>query len=145
MHRKANGHSADELPYKANLGVVGSYINVFITVIALMASFYVALYPIGGPYLDPELFFQAYLAAPFLIFLYFIWKIYSWFKRPEDRPMWVPLHKIDIYSGMREELLAVCGPNASEEARRGSIQERVEERRNRTAKDKIMAVVRNII
>ena len=145
MYRKHAGRSTDELPYRANLGVIGSYINVLISVIALMAQFYVALYPIGGPNLDPTAFFQSYLAGPFLVFLYFIWKIWSWFKRPEDRPMWVPLDKIDIWTGMRPELLAVIGPDASEEARRGSIQETVEERKNRTTGQKIMNVIHNII
>ena len=59
--------------------------------------------------------------------------------------MWVPLDKIDIWTGMRPELLAVIGPDASEEARRGSIQETVEERKNRTTGQKIMNVIHNII
>jgi amino acid transporter len=100
--RAANGRSVSDLPYKANCGVWGSYICVLICVCGLMGQFYVALYPVGGPNLDPELFFQLYLAGPLLIFLYLIWKGYSWFKVPSHRRMWVDLSQVDIYTGMRE-------------------------------------------
>ncbi|KAF2675228.1 AAT family amino acid transporter [Microthyrium microscopicum] len=134
MAWKANGHSVDELPFKAKFGVIGSWICLFINVIALMAQFYVALYPVGGPYLSASLFFQAYLAGPFLIFLYFIWKVYSWFKRPEDRPLWVAIKNIDVYTGMRE---------TTDEMRRESIAA-MELRKNQTMKEKFMNFVHNI-
>ena len=67
-----------------------------------MGQFYVALYPIGGPNLDVALFFQLYLAGPLLVFLYLIWKTYSWFFVPSHRRMWVKISDIDIYSGMRD-------------------------------------------
>jgi amino acid transporter len=86
-----------------------------------MAQFYVALYPVGGPNLDPSSFFQAYLAGPFLIFLYFIWKGYSWFYRPSDRPLWVAIKNIDIYTGMRDNQLSISGPSVSPEERRASV------------------------
>ncbi|TVY82640.1 putative amino-acid permease P7G5.06 [Lachnellula suecica] len=120
---KAAGHSTDELPFKAAFGIWGSYICLFINIIALMAQFYTALYPIGGPYLTANLFFQAYLAGPFLIALYLGWKIYSWFVRPEDRPFYVKIRDIDIYSGMRAEQVYISGPNVSEEDRRRNLAE----------------------
>ncbi|KAL2214621.1 putative general amino-acid permease GAP1, partial [Sarocladium strictum] len=101
MAWKAQGHTLDELPYKAATGVWGSYICVLINVLAFLGQTYVALYPVGGSP-DPNAFFQAYLAAPLAIFLYLSWKIYSWFYYPEHRAIWVPIKKIDIYSGMRE-------------------------------------------
>jgi amino acid transporter len=94
---------------------------LLINVLSLIAQFYVALYPVGGPNLDPTAFFQAYLAGPFLIFLYFVWKIYSWFKRPSDRPLWVSIKNIDIYTGMRDNQLSISGPSVSPEERRASI------------------------
>jgi amino acid transporter len=41
---KHHGHSVDELPYKAQFGVAGSYFGVFLVCICLVATFYVALY-----------------------------------------------------------------------------------------------------
>jgi amino acid transporter len=105
----ANGHSVDELPFRAAFGVWGSYICVLITVLALIGQFYVALYPVGGPNLDPETFFKLYLAGPFLLILYLIWKVYSWFYRPSDRPLYVKIKDIDIYTGMRHDQLLVRG------------------------------------
>lgn len=67
-----------------------------------MAQFYVALYPIGGPNLNASNWFQDYLAGPLLVFLYFVWKVYSWFVQPQDRPLFIRTKDIDIYTGMSE-------------------------------------------
>lgn len=123
MYRAANGHSVDELPFKAAFGIYGSYVCLLINVLSLIAQFYVALYPVGGPNLDPKTFFQAYLAGPFLIVLYLFWKIYSWFYRPADRPFYVKIKDIDIYTGMRDGQQGISGQGVSEEDRRASIAE----------------------
>ncbi|KAG9683725.1 AAT family amino acid transporter, partial [Aureobasidium melanogenum] len=99
---KHNGHSLDELPYQASAGLWGSYFVILISVIALMAQFYVALYPVGGGNLDATTWFQDYLAGPLLVFLYLVWKVYSWFVQPADRPLFIRTKDIDIYSGMSE-------------------------------------------
>lgn len=75
---------------------------MLISVIALIAQFYVALYPIGGPNLDASTWFQLYLAGPLLVFLYLVWKVYSFFTRPADRPLFVRIKDIDIHTGMRQ-------------------------------------------
>jgi len=141
---KANGHSLDELPYKASFGVYGSYICVLINAVALIAQFYVALYPVGGPNLDTATFFQLYLAGPLLIFLFLAWKIYSWFKRPADRPLFIRLKDIDIYTGMRESQYAVSGEGVDPEMRRSSIQDRMDAKQKKGPKDHVMGVVRSI-
>lgn len=41
---KAQGHSLDELPYRASFGVVGSMIGFILACIALIATFYVSLF-----------------------------------------------------------------------------------------------------
>lgn len=105
----------DELPFKAAFGIWGSYLCLLINVLALIAQFYVALYPVGGPNLDPTTFFELYLAGPFLLFLYIVWKVYSWFVRPEDRPLYVKIKNIDIYTGMRETRLSNNGPDGSDD------------------------------
>ena len=90
---------------------------LLINVLALMGQFYVALYPVGGPNLDPETFFKLYLAGPFLIGLYTTWKVYSWFKRPSDRPLYVKIKDIDIYTGMRQDQLVISGADVPEDQR----------------------------
>ena len=135
----------DELPFRAAFGVWGSYLCLLINVISLIAQFYVALYPVGSTYLDPTTFFQLYLAGPLLIFLYVCWKVYSWFVRPADRPIWIKLKDIDIYTGMREgQRSMISGPGISEDQRRTSITELQEEKKKRGPKDYIMAGVRSI-
>jgi len=141
----ANGHTVDELPFKAAFGVWGSWVCLLINVLSLVAQFYVALYPVGGPNLDPKTFFELYLAGPFLIALYLIWKVYSWFVRPSDRPFFVRTKDIDIYSGMRESQLAISGVDVPEEQRRASVAEMQEEKKKSSPKDYIMAGIRNII
>jgi amino acid transporter len=135
----------DELPFRAAFGVWGSYVCLLISIIALMAQFYVALYPVGGPNLDANTFFQLYLAGPLLIFLYLCWKFYSWFVRPADRPLFIRIKDIDIYTGMRDAQSMISGVGVPEEQRRAGIQEMQDEKRKRGPKDYIMAVIRNII
>ena len=110
-----------------------------------MGQFYVALYPVGGPNLNANDFFELYLAGPLLIFLYLCWKVYSWFFRPADRPLFIKTKDIDIYTGMRDTQSIISGVGVPEEQRRASILEMQEERRKRGPKDHIMAVIRSVI
>ncbi|KAF9456227.1 APC amino acid permease [Collybia nuda] len=78
---KLQGHSLEELPFQAMLGVWGSYFGMVLVSAVLIAQFYIALWPIGGMSSNPkkvaEVFFSSYLAAPVMIFFYivgFIWK-----------------------------------------------------------------------
>jgi amino acid transporter len=143
--RAANGHSVDELPFKAAFGVWGSWVCLIINVLCLIAQFYVALYPVGGPNLDPTTFFELYLAGPFLVALYLGWKVYSWFVRPEDRPLYVKIKDIDIYTGMRDVQQTISGADVSEEQRRAMVTELQGEKKKRGPKEYIMAGIRNII
>lgn len=133
----------DELPYRAAFGVYGSYVCVLINAIALIAQFYVALYPVGGPNLDVGTFFQLYLAGPLLIFLYLVWKVYSWFFRSSDRPIWIKTRDIDIYSGMRDTQVLISGQHVPEETRRASVQQ-LQMEKTRGVKAHVMSVVRSI-
>ncbi|KAF2717772.1 hypothetical protein K431DRAFT_349328 [Polychaeton citri CBS 116435] len=139
------GHSLDELPYKAKFGIWGSYLCIVLNFVCLAASFYVALYPIGGPYLDPETFFQSYLAAPFLLVLYLMWKIYSWFAVKEHRPLYTKIKDIDIYTGMREmQSTLISGPNVNEQQRRESIQEMQDEKKKKGPLDYVKSTLGSI-
>lgn len=121
---KVQGHSLDELPYKASFGVVGSFLGLLLNILALIATFYSSLWvssplnthnfrfvicesiqtnstllfeqPVGkSP--DAEVFFQSYLAAPFVIFLYLGYKIYS----RGAGGLYVKAREIDLITGMR--------------------------------------------
>ena len=58
------GHSVEELPFRALGGVYGSYLGLILIGLVIIAQFYVAIWPIGGMSDDPkavaEKFFSAY-------------------------------------------------------------------------------------
>ncbi|KAI0128480.1 amino acid permease [Xylariales sp. AK1849] len=93
---KAQGYSLKQLPYKAPLGVVGSWIGFIITVLAIMATFYTSLYPSTSKPPNVENFFENFLAAPIVVVFYLGWKIYS-----RDWRLFVRTHEMDLKSGLR--------------------------------------------
>jgi len=97
---KAQGYTLDQIPYKPALGVIGSWIGLTLNILALMATFYSALYPSPNATPDPQYFFQQYLAAPVVLALYVGWKIYS-----REWRVFVPLHEIDLKTGARMRVL----------------------------------------
>jgi len=139
-----NGHSLDELPFKAKFGVWGSWLCLLINVVCLMAQFYVALFPLGGSP-DAGYFFEAYLAAPLILGLYLVWKVYSWFMVPSHRPLFIPLKDVDVYAGMREDQKVISGVDADPEQRRASIVEQEEENKKKGIKDWGRGVVRSVL
>lgn len=116
--------------------------------IGLIAQFYVALYPVGprSGYLSADTFFQLYLAGPLLIFLYLCWKAYSWVYRPADRPIWIKIQDIDVYTGMRDaQREMISGEGVTDEQRRASIQEMQEEKQPKGFMGRLKAGVRQVI
>lgn len=101
---KKLGRTTDELPFKSSFGIIGSYIGLTLIVLALIATFYVSLFPIGSPP-DAETFFESYLGAPVMIPFYVFYKVWK-----KDWSLYVPMGKIlaDIDVGRRptEELEA---------------------------------------
>ncbi|KAL9606776.1 MAG: hypothetical protein Q9179_000066 [Wetmoreana sp. 5 TL-2023] len=93
---KAQGRSLDELPYRASFGVIGSWIGFFLACLALIATFYVSLFPVGGP-ADAENFFENYLAAVVVLLLYGGWKAYT----RGRGGLFVRASKMDLDTGMR--------------------------------------------
>lgn len=94
----AAGRTLDEIPYRAQFGVWGSAVGLALNIICLMASFYAALFPLGGDP-DPEYFFQQYLAAPLILALYLFWKLWS-----RDWSLFVRARNMDVTTGLREDL-----------------------------------------
>ncbi|KAI0816309.1 amino acid permease [Xylaria sp. FL0064] len=96
MAWKAQGRDEREIPYRAPLGVWGSWIGFGLVWICLIATFYNALYPTPDATPNAKTFFSSYLAAFVAIFLYLSWKLYS-----RNWKLYVKLMDIDLVSGSR--------------------------------------------
>ncbi|KAL8741331.1 MAG: hypothetical protein Q9190_006054 [Brigantiaea leucoxantha] len=93
---KAHGRTLEELPYQAAFGVIGSYIGLTLNWLALIATFYTSVFPIGSDP-DAEYFFESFLAAPIVIFLYLCWK--AWIRGKGG--LFIRSHQMDITTGLR--------------------------------------------
>ncbi|KAH8674004.1 amino-acid permease [Xylariales sp. PMI_506] len=96
---KAQGYTLHQLPYRANMGIIGSWIGLILNILAIIATFYTSLYP--SPTASPEAyyFFEQFLAAPVVLFLYISYKIYS-----REWKMWIGVYDMDLKSGARMRL-----------------------------------------
>ncbi|KAJ5096940.1 hypothetical protein N7456_007661 [Penicillium angulare] len=103
-----NGRDVKELAYAAPLGVIGSYIGLSLNVLCLIAEFYVSVYPMNA-----SDFFENYLAAPVILFLFCGWIVYTYFNKDPalERGYWLMKPQdMDIYTGMRDGVLDVDLP-----------------------------------
>ncbi|KAL1616384.1 putative amino acid permease [Diplodia seriata] len=96
---KAQGHSLDELAFRSQPGVIGSWIGFIFNLLVLVAQFWTGFAPIG--YADMttneliENFFSVYLAFPIVISFYLFYKI--WKRTPIVRS-----HNMDLHTGRRD-------------------------------------------
>ncbi|KAF5715794.1 amino-acid permease inda1 [Fusarium mundagurra] len=91
------GHTLEEIPFRAAFGVVGSWISLGLICLVLIAQFYVAITaPPGESGMGTvEGFFISYLALPVVLAF---WAIgYFW-----KREGWLSIDKIDVDTGRRE-------------------------------------------
>ncbi|KAG6830788.1 hypothetical protein H0H87_007041 [Tephrocybe sp. NHM501043] len=95
------GHSLEELPFRAMGGVYGSYFGLILLSLVLIAQFYIAIWPIGGMAENPKDvasgFFSAYLGAPIMILFWiigFVWK----------RRLPMKIEEIDLDTGRKSWL-----------------------------------------
>ncbi|KAH6613494.1 amino acid permease/ SLC12A domain-containing protein [Chaetomium tenue] len=89
------GHTLDEIPFRALGGVYGSYIGLGLNALCLIAQLYVSICPVKGGFNDAEGFFKSYLAMPVVIVFWiggFLWK----------RTGWLRTDQIDLDTGRRE-------------------------------------------
>ncbi|ODV97561.1 hypothetical protein PACTADRAFT_38152 [Pachysolen tannophilus NRRL Y-2460] len=98
---KVQNRSTDELPFKSQGGVIGSYYGAILNFLVLVANFWVAMFPIGSKP-DPKKFFQDYLSIPFVLAFYFAYMIYK-----KDFRVFIKAKDIDIDSGAREDVEAL--------------------------------------
>lgn len=116
MAWKAAGRSLDELAFRSQVGVYGSYVGVSLVALCLIAEFYISLFPIGGSP-NAEAFFESYLAAPVILVLFVGYKLWT-----RDTSLWVKIKDMDLDTGRRtfEEL-----PPPPAEERRTSVARRL--------------------
>jgi len=112
---RVQGHSLDELPFRALGGIWGSWFAVLVLSLVLIAQFYVAIWPLGGTAGGSdaaESFFLAYLAAPIVIAFYIVgvvWKRTAPRKASEidlvsGRKCWATAEELDVGRRAAKEL-----------------------------------------
>jgi amino acid transporter len=98
---KLGGHTLEQLPFKSQPGLIGSWLGLLLNLLVFVAQFWTGFSPEGYASMTTvELvinFFEVYLAAPIILISYVVYKI--WF-----RTSWVKLSEIDVKTGMREDL-----------------------------------------
>jgi len=100
---KYNGHTLDELAFKSQPGVIGSWLGLGFNCLILIAQFWTGFAPVGYASMTTgqlvQSWFEAYLAAPIIMIMFILFKLIkkTKFKRVQD---------IDITSGRREMDLA---------------------------------------
>lgn len=110
-----HGHSLDELAFKSQATIWGSWAGLIFNGLVLVAQFWTGFAPVGyGEMTAGELvenFFKAYLAAPIVVLCYVVFKVVkkTRFKR---------VHEIDVTSGRRElDLAAILAEERAEQAK----------------------------
>ncbi|KAK9322788.1 general amino-acid permease GAP1 [Lipomyces orientalis] len=101
---KVQGHTLEELTFRSQPGVVGSYLGLLLNILVLVAQFWIAVAPhTGSPNLKD--FFQAYLAAPVVLVFFVVHKIVRKTKvvKPSLADVVSGLRKVDS-PGLVEEL-----------------------------------------
>ena len=100
---KQQGHTLDELAFRSQPGVIGSWIGFVFNCLVLIAQFWTGFAPVGyaeqSPAANTQNFFEAYLAAPLVLAFYIPYKLY--FKTP-----FMKCADMDLQTGMRELNLA---------------------------------------
>ncbi|KAF2863632.1 general amino-acid permease GAP1 [Piedraia hortae CBS 480.64] len=93
------GHTLDELAFRSQPGVIGSWIGFGFNCLVLVAQFWTAIWPVGYGSMSSgeqvKSFFSAYLAAPVVIIFYLFYKV--WRKTPIVRS-----RTMDLHTGLRE-------------------------------------------
>lgn len=99
----AQGHSLDELAFRSQPGILGSWLGFLINAVILIAQFWVGVAPVGAENLSRSQiaikFFQLYLAVPIVLLFYVPYKLLY-------RTPFVRSHSMDLHTGIRELNLA---------------------------------------
>ncbi|KAJ5902298.1 General amino-acid permease GAP2 [Penicillium taxi] len=106
---KLQGHSLDELAFRSQPGVIGSWIGLIFNILVLIAQFWVGFAPVGYATMSAgakaESFFEAYLAAPIVIAFYIPYKFWyrTKFLRAKDMDLNTGRRDLDLGNLIEEE------------------------------------------
>ncbi|KAJ5727166.1 hypothetical protein N7493_004986 [Penicillium malachiteum] len=96
---KKQGHSLDELAFRSQPGVIGSWVGFIFNCLVLIAQFWVGFAPIGYASMSTgelvENFFSVYLATPVVLLFYIPYKL--WYRTKVVRS-----HEADLVTGRRD-------------------------------------------
>ncbi|OCK72705.1 hypothetical protein K432DRAFT_315594, partial [Lepidopterella palustris CBS 459.81] len=100
---REQGHTLDELAFRSQSGVIGSWIGLVFNILVLIAQFWIAFAPLGYASMTTSQlvvnWFEAYLAFPVILAFYIPYKL--WYRTPFIRS-----HNMDLHTGIRELNLA---------------------------------------
>ncbi|KAJ5628213.1 General amino-acid permease GAP2 [Penicillium lividum] len=107
---KVQGHTLDELAFRSQPGVLGSWVGFIFNVLVLIAQFWVGFAPVGYGEMTggarTESFFEAYLAAPIILATYIPYKL--WYKtkvhRSRDMDLTTGRRDLDIQHLIEQEM-----------------------------------------
>jgi len=110
---KAGGHTLDELAFRSQVGVWGSWVGFIFNILVLIAQFWTGFAPEGYSSMTAsarvENFFQVYLAFPIVILFFVCFKV-------ARRTKFRRIGDIDIISGRRElDLSAILAQEREEQ------------------------------
>jgi amino acid transporter len=106
---KMQGHSLDELAFRSQPGVFGSWVGFIFNVLILIAQFWTGVWPTDYEKLSAagqvENFFLAYLAAPIVIVFYIAYKLLyrTSIMRCKDMDLQTGMRGLDLPALMAEE------------------------------------------
>ncbi|KEZ44274.1 General amino-acid permease GAP1 [Scedosporium apiospermum] len=108
------GRKLEDLAYRSQIGIIGSYIGLSMNLLVLVAQFWVGAFPIGWRDMTSrqlaESFFLKYMAAPIVCSFYVCHKLYY-------RTRIVRIEDLDIDTGRREFALPILVAREAEEKR----------------------------
>ncbi|ODQ80625.1 hypothetical protein BABINDRAFT_170995 [Babjeviella inositovora NRRL Y-12698] len=93
----AHGQSTKYLSFVSATGVLGSYFTIVVSILVLMAQFWVGLYPVGEHTPNATVFFQSYLGFFVFFGFYFGYKIWK-----KDVILFIRAADMDIFTGRKE-------------------------------------------
>lgn len=103
---KKNGYTLDQLPFRSQAGVFGSWVGFILNVLVLIAQFWAAISPVAnqdgtrvtGAAALTENFFAAYLAVPIVLLFYIVYKILykTPFMRSKDMDLKTGIRQLDL-------------------------------------------------
>lgn len=104
---RLQGHDLDDLAFRSQAGVIGSWIGLIFNILVLIAQFWTGFspprpngdLPLKGTAALIENFFQAYLAVPIVLLCFFSYKIYF-------KTSIMHCNNMDLKTGIRELNLA---------------------------------------